>query len=76
MNGKLQYAIVEVHSQLGDASQPGGDKKRRLGDAVKREKKPFFIVALDLVPALQAKWGLNLSVKKVLLGSDLENCRS
>ncbi|KAK4797451.1 hypothetical protein SAY86_029777 [Trapa natans] len=74
VNGKLQYAIVEVHSQLADASQPG-DKKRRLGDAVKGEKKAFFIVALDLVPALQTKWGLNLFVKKVLFGSDLENCR-
>ncbi|XP_031397569.1 isoleucine--tRNA ligase, chloroplastic/mitochondrial isoform X2 [Punica granatum] len=75
VNGKLQYAIVEVDPLLGDASQSEGDKKRRLGDAVKGEKKPFLIVALDLVPALQAKWGLNLSVKKVLLGSDLENCR-
>lgn len=75
VNGKLQYAIVEVHSPLGDTAVPKEDKRRRLGQVMKGEKRPFLVVASDLVPALEVKWGVKLSVKKVLLGSDLENCR-
>jgi len=75
VNGKLQYAIVEVHSPLGDTAVPKEDKRCRLAKVMKGEKRPFLVVASDLVPALEVKWGVKLSVKKVLLGSDLENCR-
>lgn len=71
----LRYAIVEVQSSSEGSSLSSGDKKKRLGNVLMGEKMPFLIVAADLVPALEAKWGVKLSVKKVLSGSDLENCR-
>lgn len=76
MSAKLQYAIVEVQSLSGDVSLSAGNKKQRLGNILKESKKPFLIVASDLVLTLEAKWGVKLIVKKLLSGSDLENCRS
>ncbi|KAI9123187.1 hypothetical protein K1719_006076 [Acacia pycnantha] len=75
VNPKLEYAVVEVEPLLEEVSLGGGAKKRRLGNILKAEVKPFLIVASDLVPKLEAKWGVKLAVKKRLLGSDLENCR-
>ncbi|XP_059450193.1 isoleucine--tRNA ligase, chloroplastic/mitochondrial isoform X2 [Corylus avellana] len=75
VSAKLQYAIVEVQSLSGDASLSAGNKKQRLGNILKESKKPFLIVASDLVPTLEAKWGVKLIVKKLLSGSDLENFR-
>ncbi|KAF9673295.1 hypothetical protein SADUNF_Sadunf10G0009300 [Salix dunnii] len=75
VNAKLQYAVIEVQSFLGDASTSSGNKKQRLGHVLKEEKQRFLIVASDLVPTLEAKWGVKLAVKKTLLGSDLENCQ-
>lgn len=75
VNAKLQYAVIAVQSFPGDASTSSGNKKQRLGHVLKEQKKPFLIVASDLVPTLEAKWGVKLVVKKTLLGSDLENCR-
>ncbi|KAK7842393.1 isoleucine--trna ligase [Quercus suber] len=75
VNAKLQYAIVEVQSLSGDVSLSAGNKKQRLGNILKESKKPFLIVASDLVPTLEAKWGVKLIIKKILSGSDLENCR-
>ncbi|KAK3189686.1 hypothetical protein Dsin_029247 [Dipteronia sinensis] len=74
VNAKLQYAVVEVQSLEGD-SIASENKKRRMGNVLKEQKKFFIIVASDLVPKLEAKWGTKLVVKKTLLGSDLENCR-
>ena len=75
VNAKLQYAVVEAKSFLEDVPLSAGNKKRRLGNVLKEPKKPFFIVAYDLVPTLETKWGTKLIIKKTLLGSDLENCR-
>ncbi|KAL4642936.1 hypothetical protein ACB092_02G055700 [Castanea dentata] len=75
VNAKLQYAIVEVQSLSEDVSLSAGNKKQRLGNILKESKKPFLIVASDLVPTLEAKWGVKLIIKKILSGSDLENCR-
>ncbi|KAF8401487.1 hypothetical protein HHK36_012427 [Tetracentron sinense] len=75
VNAKLQYAVIEVHSLLEDVSASPGSGKRRLGNVLKGQRKPFLIVASDLVPILESKWGAKLVVKKTLLGSDLENCR-
>ncbi|KAK4265762.1 hypothetical protein QN277_026775 [Acacia crassicarpa] len=75
VNPKLEYAVVEVEPLLEEVSLGGGAKKKRLGNILKEEVKPFLIVASDLVPKLEAKWGVKLAVKKRLLGSDLENCR-
>ncbi|KAK2645945.1 hypothetical protein Ddye_021140 [Dipteronia dyeriana] len=74
VNSKLQYAVVEVQPLEGD-SIGSENKKRRMGNVLKELKKLFIIVASDLVPKLEAKWGTKLLVKKTLLGSDLENCR-
>ncbi|KAI8561647.1 hypothetical protein RHMOL_Rhmol04G0356800 [Rhododendron molle] len=73
VNPKLQYAVVEVHELLGDVSITPGDGKKRLGNVLKEQKKPFLIIASDLLSTLEEKWGAKLVVKKTLLGSDLEN---
>lgn len=75
VNAKLQYSVVEVHSPLEDVSKSKRNEKGRLGNALKEQKNLFLVVASDLVPTLEAKWGLKLVIKKTLLGSDLENCR-
>ncbi|XP_022137948.1 isoleucine--tRNA ligase, chloroplastic/mitochondrial [Momordica charantia] len=75
VNAKLQYAIVELRAPSEDVSLSSGNKKQRPGNILKEEKKPFLVVASDLVPTLEAKWGMKLVVKKKLLGSELENCR-
>lgn len=75
MNAKLIYAIVEVQSLSKDVSLSAGNNKQTPGNFLKEEKKPFLIVASDLVPTLEAKWGLKLVVRKRVSGSDLENCR-
>ncbi|EXB74782.1 Isoleucine--tRNA ligase [Morus notabilis] len=75
VNAKLQYAIVEVQTLSEDASLSAGSKKRQLRNVLKEKKKPFLIVALDLVPTLEAKWSVKLVVRKTLSGSDIENCR-
>lgn len=75
VNPKLEYAVVEVESLDGQASSSGETRKERLGIVLNDEKKPFLIVASDLVPTLEAKWGVKLVVKRRLLGSDLENYR-
>ncbi|KAF6173666.1 hypothetical protein GIB67_023025 [Kingdonia uniflora] len=76
VNAKLQYAVTEVLELLEESSVVPGSGKRRLGSLLKREeRKPYLIVALDLVPTLEAKWGVKLAVKKTLLGSVLESCR-
>ncbi|XP_062108644.1 isoleucine--tRNA ligase, chloroplastic/mitochondrial [Humulus lupulus] len=74
VNAKLQYAIVEVQS-LSEDVLSAGNKNRQLGNVLKEEKKPFLIVASDLVSTLEAKWSVKLVVRKIMLGSDLENCR-
>lgn len=75
MNAKLQYSVVEVQSPSEDVSMSKQDVKRRLGNVLKEQRNLFLIVASDLVPTLEAKWGLKLVSKKTLMGSDLENCR-
>lgn len=75
VNAKLQYAVVEAKSFLEDVPVSAGNKKRRLGNVLKQSSKPFFIVAYDLVPTLEAKWGTKLIIKRTLWGSDLENCK-
>ncbi|KAL6188589.1 hypothetical protein ACLB2K_039981 [Fragaria x ananassa] len=64
VNAKLIYAIVEVQSTFEDASSPAGNSKQTPSNFLKEEKKPFLIVASDLVPTLEAKWGLKLVVRK------------
>ncbi|CAL5407074.1 unnamed protein product [Camellia sinensis] len=75
VNSKLQYAVVEVHALLGDASTSPGDRKKRLGNVLKEQNKPFLIIASDLLSTLEAKWSAKLVVKKILMGLDLKHCR-
>ncbi|KAH0733045.1 hypothetical protein KY285_004363 [Solanum tuberosum] len=75
VNNKLQYAVVEVSSASVDGSTSSGDGKKRFGNFMKGDKSLHLIVALDLVSTLESKWGLKLTLKKTVLGSDLENCR-
>ncbi|THG13475.1 hypothetical protein TEA_016759 [Camellia sinensis var. sinensis] len=75
VNSKLQYAVVEVHALLGDASMSPGDRKKRLGNVLKEQNRPFLIIASDLLSTIEAKWGTKLVVTKILMGSDLKHCR-
>ncbi|OVA14857.1 Aminoacyl-tRNA synthetase [Macleaya cordata] len=76
VNAKLQYAVTEVHSILENVSALSGKEKTNLGTVLRsKQRNPFLIVASDLVPTLETKWGVKLTVRKTLLGSDLENCR-
>lgn len=75
VNPALVYCVAEVHSVLEETlSSPG--KQRKSGSFLKNvEKKPFIIVASDLVPILESKWGAKLIIKKTFHGTALENCR-
>lgn len=75
VNAKLKYAVVEMHRPLADVSTSSADGKKRVGNFLKEQENSFLIVAEDLVSTLEAKWGVELVIKKLLLGSDLENCR-
>lgn len=75
VNPKLEYDVVEVESLNEHVSSSGDTKKKRLGIVLKDEKKLFLIVASELVPTLEVKWGVKLVFKRRLLGSDLENYR-
>ena len=75
VNAKLQYSVVEVHSSSEDESTSAGKKKKMPGKVLKNQQKLCVIVATDLVPALEAKWGVKLIIRKTFLGADLENCR-
>ncbi|KZV25792.1 putative isoleucine--tRNA ligase, mitochondrial [Dorcoceras hygrometricum] len=75
VNSKLQYAIVEVNSPSGDISTSSADKEKKVGNFLKNRDKQFLVVALDLVPTLEAKWGVKLNVNATITGSELENCR-
>lgn len=66
---------MEIQSLLEGDSVAPANKKSRLGNVLKDQKKVFIIVASDLVLTLEAKWGVKLVIKKTLAGSDLENCR-
>lgn len=75
VNPKLEYAVVEIKSLPEPDPSSGGNKKKGLGLVLKDEKLPFLIVASELVPSLEAKWGVKLVVKTRQLGSELENYR-
>lgn len=75
VNAKLQYAVTEVHALSEDLSSVGNGQ-RTLGSVLKSDhRKPFLVVASDLVPTLESKWGVKMTVKKTFMGSELENCR-
>lgn len=67
--------MVELLSPEEPAPTSTANGKRKFGSILSESKKPYLIVASDLVETLQAKWGLKLQVKKTFLGSDLENCK-
>ncbi|KAF3535946.1 hypothetical protein F2Q69_00024757 [Brassica cretica] len=75
VNAKLQYSVVEVQSSSEDESASTSNKKKMVGKVLKNQQKLFVIVATDLVPALEAKWGVKLIITKTFLGSDLEGFR-
>lgn len=75
MNAKLQYSVVEVQSSSEDESASPSNKKKMVGKVLKNQQKLFVIVATDLVPTLEAKWGVKLIITKTFLGSDLEGFR-
>ncbi|KAH9605152.1 hypothetical protein KSS87_019895 [Heliosperma pusillum] len=75
VNAKLKYSVVELLSPLEDVSVSSANTKRRIGSIFGELKKPYVIVASDLVPTLEAKWGIKLLIKRSFLGSDIEHCK-
>ncbi|KAL3812884.1 hypothetical protein ACJIZ3_014152 [Penstemon smallii] len=75
VNSKLQYAVVEVNSSSVDTNASSTNKEKRLGNVLKEHDKLYLIVALDLVPTLEAKWDSKLIVKTTFTGAEIENCR-
>lgn len=75
VNPKLQYVVVEVNSSSEEMTTSSSNKKKKLGNVFNENKNLHLVVALDLVPALEAKWDLKLTVKARLTGAELENCR-
>ncbi|KAJ1395203.1 Isoleucine--tRNA ligase [Sesbania bispinosa] len=63
VNPKLEYAVVEVKSLHEHGPSTGGAKKKGHGRVMKDEKKPFLIVASELVSKLEEKWGVKLVIK-------------
>ncbi|KAG0471119.1 hypothetical protein HPP92_015665 [Vanilla planifolia] len=75
VNPELNYAVVEVYS-IPEETIAFHGKPTKAGAILKNvEKKPFVIVAYDLISTLELKWGVKLIIKKTLPGSTLENCR-
>ncbi|XP_020261568.1 isoleucine--tRNA ligase, chloroplastic/mitochondrial isoform X1 [Asparagus officinalis] len=76
VNPELLYAVAEVQSILEDTSSAPSVKNKNIGRVLKNgERKPFLIVASELIPTLESKWGVKLLIRKTFLGSALENCR-
>ncbi|KAK8941569.1 Valine--tRNA ligase [Platanthera guangdongensis] len=67
--------VVEVHSVLEETAVSPAKQSRLGGILNNGENKPFIIVASDLVPTLESKWGVKLIIKNTFLGKALENCR-
>uniref|UniRef100_A0ACD5YP56 Uncharacterized protein n=1 Tax=Avena sativa TaxID=4498 RepID=A0ACD5YP56_AVESA len=75
VNPDLSYAVVELQSVLESESTSEG-KQRKFGSILSSgNEKPFIIVASDLVPVLESKWGMKLAIRKSFPGSVLEHCR-
>lgn len=74
MNAQLTYAIVEVQSVEKESTSK--ESRLKVGNVLKDgDRKLFLVVASELVPTLQSKWGVKLVVKKTFPGSALENSR-
>lgn len=75
VNARLNYSVVELLSQEEAVPVSSSNGKRRFGSILGELKKPYLIVATDLVETLESKWGVKLLVKRTFLGSDIENCK-
>ncbi|CAA0817494.1 tRNA synthetase class I (I- L- M and V) family protein [Striga hermonthica] len=75
VNAKLQYAVVEVDANNVGTTSSSTGKEKKIGNILKEHKKLYLVVALDLVPTVEEKWGVKLTVKTTLTGAQLENCR-
>lgn len=79
VNDQLTYAVVEIQPSApveGESeTSKTGKGKARSGSALESPQVKFVIVAADLVPALQTKWGVSLEVKGTFPGSALEHSR-
>ncbi|GER52191.1 isoleucine--tRNA ligase [Striga asiatica] len=75
VNAKLQYAVVEIDASDVGTTSSSASKEKRIGNILKEHKKLYLVVALDLVPTVEEKWGVKLTVKTTLTGAQLENCR-
>ena len=76
MNPELLYAVAELQSVSEDTPNFPAGKKITLGRILTNgERKPFIIVASELISTLESKWGVKLLIRKTFPGSALENCR-
>lgn len=79
VNDQLTYAVVEIQQPTPSEGESEtfktGKGKARTGSALQTPQVKYVVVAADLVPALQAKWGVSLEVKGTFPGSALEHSR-
>ncbi|XP_042474785.1 isoleucine--tRNA ligase, chloroplastic/mitochondrial-like isoform X1 [Zingiber officinale] len=75
VNPELEYVVAELHHAPEDVTAPLR-KQTKVGGFLKfSDTKCFVIVASELVPALESKWGVKFAVHKIFPGSCLENFR-
>ena len=68
--------MIEVNSVPQETPTLSQNKELKMGNALKNmQGKVFLVVATELVPTLESKWGVQLAVRKTFPGSVLENCR-
>jgi isoleucyl-tRNA synthetase len=77
VNPKLTYVVAELLPNPESTAEISGDgKKLKVGNVLKSgEKKLFLIAASELVPKLESKWGVKISVRRTFPGSALEHIR-
>ncbi|XP_021853379.1 isoleucine--tRNA ligase, chloroplastic/mitochondrial isoform X1 [Spinacia oleracea] len=75
VNAKLNYSVVELLLPEEAVLVSPSNGKKRFGRILGELKKPYLLVATDLVETLEEKWGVKLLVKRTFLGSDIENCK-
>ena len=65
VNGQLEYAVVKVKNAQGAE----GEEDRASSLSINK-----MVVALDLIPALEEKFGMSLEVLCTVRGTELEGC--
>jgi isoleucyl-tRNA synthetase len=83
VNAEFEYALVAVEGDAGllrSARNDEGVRARNDGGVMAHDDEGVrerYVVAKEMIPALEASWGMSLTVEKLLQGKELERivCR-